>query len=399
MSTSRTAEYAIKGFVYQFLLTLSKLLDTSHSEVYVEGIIEDLDVVTATGIEAFQCKYHETKNKFSLSAIYKPVLQMLVHFKNNPNASIKYRLHAHFPSELVGSKKTLSSNELNEVLATTSVSLQSYVLELASFAKSEEFIKRFEIHFGPSYDALESSIIVSLANEGLTTEDVKEIFYPNAVHKIAATSIEPDVRLRKLQKDTFLTELKAKKKAAISRWTKELQSYSAILKKRREQLRDNLNKNFRSRCLIIDEVFVDDFDRIVPFIQDFVEKYNGKVRNACPTFSLKCSESKINQVWRALRGKHVEVERGKIAEEFDENHFLRSPMTSLKDNKVEFKVRICNHDEDFEKIIAKGKFDDIIVISDTVLDAFESLSNINVEILETRSINELRYLTSLNNNL
>lgn len=97
---SRTADYTIQGFIYQFIITFHKLLLSSdNDEITIEGIIEDIDVSTPTGQEAVQCKYHESKQKFTLSSIYKPVLQMFCHYKNNPTANINYRLHAHFPNE------------------------------------------------------------------------------------------------------------------------------------------------------------------------------------------------------------------------------------------------------------------------------------------------------------
>ena len=48
-------------FLYQFNITLEQiLLSAEGSEIRVEGIIEDIDVVTPTETKAIQCKYHET---------------------------------------------------------------------------------------------------------------------------------------------------------------------------------------------------------------------------------------------------------------------------------------------------------------------------------------------------
>lgn len=396
---SRTAEHSIKGFIYQFLVTLSKLLDDGTTELTVEGVIEDVDVVTSTGVEAYQCKYHETRDKFTLSAIYKPVLQMLVHFKTNRSANIKYRLHAHFPNEKVGSTKTLTKDEVKEVMDTTAKGLQTLKSQLSGFTDIDDFLKVFEIQFGHSYDDLESSIVVALSKEGLTTEDVKEIFYPNAVHRIAEVSIETDVNKRKLKKKDFLAELTSKKKTAISRWTKELQSYTSILKKRREQLRDNLNKNLRNRCVVLDEAYIEDFSsKVAGLIEDFVNKYNSKAKNTSPTFSLRCSETVLNSIWKGLESKGITVQRGKVADEFDVDRFLKPPITNIRENRAEFRVRICNHDEDFAAVLKNGNYDDIIVIADSVPVSIDMKAN-NVEHLETKEINQLKYLLSLNNSL
>lgn len=397
---ARTADYTIQGFIYQFLITLSKLLENSDdAEIIIEGVIEDIDIVTPLGTEVFQCKYHETKTNFTLSAIYKPVLQMLCHFKSNKADLIKYRLHAHFPNELVNSVKKITAIEIQEILKTKTKELKKYVDELAGFEDFDSFIKKFEIHFGASYSDTERSVIVALSKEGLTTEDVQEIFYPNAIHRIAEFSIEHDVKNRKTTKKVFLRELKLKKKSAISRWTKELQSYSQILKKRKSQLRENLNKNSRFRAIIIDGDYIKNFENdVAMFLEDYIEKYNSKIKlNVAPLVSLISTEEQLNKIWEKLHNKGIEVERGMRAGKMDIDYFLRNPMKSIKDNKAEFHVRICNHDKDFQEVIQKAKIDDIILLTDKEIEnKLLTLKNVNVEIIATSEIKEIRYLLSLN---
>lgn len=109
----------------------------------------------------------------------------------------------------------------------------------------------------------------------------------------------------KLRKAEFISTLKEKKKTAISRWTKELQSFEKLLKKRKEQLRENLNKNSRERAIILDSKYITDFDtKVVQLIEDFVNKYNSKIRlHHCPLFSLISDESDLNDVWKRLKHK------------------------------------------------------------------------------------------------
>jgi len=50
---SRTADYTIQGFIYQFIITFHKLLMSANdAEITVEGIVEDIEIVTPTGQEA-----------------------------------------------------------------------------------------------------------------------------------------------------------------------------------------------------------------------------------------------------------------------------------------------------------------------------------------------------------
>ncbi len=398
---SRTADYAIQGFIYQFILTLHKLLlSGDDDEIVVEGIIEDIDVVSPSGTLAIQCKYHESKQKFTLSNIYKPVLQMMKHYKNNSCANIKYILHAHFPNETVGSKKLLSEEELKSILESKASDLQSLISELSGFSDFSGFTSRFTIEFGASLSDTEKAVIVCLANEGFTTEDAEEIFYPNSIHGIAELSIEHDVLKRKITKRSFLIKLKERKKTAISRWTKELQDYEKFLKKRRSQIGTVLNLNSRIRAIILDTKFIKGFDRKgTSLVADFILKYNSKIKlHQCPIISLISDELGVNEIWKNLNSKQLIVERGMIGAEFDINRFLRDPLKSYKDGVVEFKVKLCNHESEFESIGNKVVFDDVIIISDQNLFS-ENFEHSNVEVINTDEINEIKYLLSLTNTL
>lgn len=399
---ARTADYSIQGFIYQFIITLNKLLKCSDdTEIVVEGIIEDIDIVMPSGIEAVQCKYHEAKNKFTLSSIYKPILQMMINFDKNPSAKIKYRLHAHFPNETVGTIKKLSSKDIEEVLNSSSKELTKLIDQLSAFHQIEEFLNVFEIEFGASYGDSQRSVIVELSQEGFSTEDVEEIFYPNAIHAIAEISINHDENARKITKESFLNGLRKKKTTAINRWTKELESFQKLLKRRRDQLHVNLNLNSRNRCLILDGTYINDFELIASkLIEDFINKYNSKPRlNVCPTFCLKTTEDSLNKIWKILNKRSVNIERGFIAGEFDVKRFLREPIKLSRDNRQEFNLRMCNFELDFLAIVNNATFDDIFLVSDQDLLAFIGIELSIVEKLATPQVNEISYLLSLNKSL
>lgn len=400
---SRTADYTIQGFIYQFIITLQKLLEVGDAscEVIVEGEIEDIDIYTTKGIEAIQCKYHESKEKYTLSSIYKPVLQMMCHYQKNADKKIKYRLYAHFPNETTGSKLVLTATDISKILSTEAQTLKTYKQELASFTDTAGFIKNFEMEYGASLAEAQKTVIVSLVNEGFSVADVEDIFYPNAIHHIAELSTKHIEAERKIKKAEFVAILKTKKKTAINRWTKELQSFEKLLKKRREQIRDRLNNNSSDRAIVLDEKYITDFkNNVVQFIEDFVNKYNSKIRlNQCPLFSIICTKETLNDIWKRLNAKKVTVERGLVAEQFDVIHFLRKPLKMIQDKKLEFKVRICLHDTDFETVLSNTSFDDIFIISNNTFDDLNISNDTNIEKIETTEINEIKYLLSINNTL
>ena len=128
----KVADYTIKGFVYQFNKTLEQLLiEPEGSEITVEGIIEDIDIVTPGITKAIQCKYHETKGNYNLSDIAKPILQILVHYSKNIDKNIQYILYAHFPNESLG-EKTVSKTDIETIMNTSN---KKYIVNYISVLK------------------------------------------------------------------------------------------------------------------------------------------------------------------------------------------------------------------------------------------------------------------------
>lgn len=119
----RIASSTIKGFLYQFNVTLKELLNVDNEEVFVEGRIEDIDILNGENIKAIQCKYHESKENYSPSHISKAILQMLKTEKEYINkATINYKLYAYFPNLNIG-KRDFSREELDEILKTKNQSM------------------------------------------------------------------------------------------------------------------------------------------------------------------------------------------------------------------------------------------------------------------------------------
>lgn len=116
---SRSADYTIQGFLYQFNKTLIEILKApDDAEIHIEGIIEDIEIQTPTTLEAIQCKYHETQEKFTLSTVYKPLLQMMQHFHLNNNQIIKYKLFCHFPLDPEQADIQITKVDLETTLKT-----------------------------------------------------------------------------------------------------------------------------------------------------------------------------------------------------------------------------------------------------------------------------------------
>ncbi len=132
------------------------------------------------------------------------------------------------------------------------------------------FTSKFRFQIGKSYSDMEEKVKQLLIKEDFSQADVNEIFYPNAIQKIADISTNKIDDERIVNKQWLIKDLKNTKKTAITRWTKELTDYKKLLRIRRKQLSTNLNENYRKRCFIVQANEINNFNNdIVIFFKRF----------------------------------------------------------------------------------------------------------------------------------
>ena len=98
MIEMRQADSTIKGYLYQFNKSLLEILSSDENTfVILEGVIEDIDIHSATGITTIQCKYHED-GKYQISSVATPILEMLCHYCESVylGKSVSYILYAYY---------------------------------------------------------------------------------------------------------------------------------------------------------------------------------------------------------------------------------------------------------------------------------------------------------------
>jgi hypothetical protein len=430
----READSTIKGFMYQFNLSLNEILKSNDESIMLEGIIEDIDKISSLEVTAIQCKYHETVDAFNWSKVYKPILQMLKTYTQTGVSNIKFVLYAFFPEEAQG-EKTVSIDVIEEMLKTKN---EDYICDYIAYIKKtedervaaliqkerkskedkheiaayynaneiepscdiSEFVSnRFEFRIGKSYDELEKENIELLEQAGFIKKDIEDLVYPNAIQKMAILSMRKDDWERKITKGELIAELKLLKKTTISRWTKELTNYKKLLTRRKNQLSTILNYNYRKRCLVFEPTSIENFDdKIVTFIKDFVEIYCKKPKLHIPAVIciLGYDKVKIDALVRRLYQKDIEVETGYRGDTFFMKAFNRMPENKVNEGWMEFQIKICGDAPDSIDAINKNKQDDIFQFAGELPDNL-SAQDVNMEILEVQNFEQIEFLLKMRN--
>lgn len=395
----RTADYTIQGFLYQFNKTLLEVLKSAdNAEITVEGIIEDVEIAAPAGLTAIQCKYHEAKEVFTASTVFKPLLQMMQHFHNNQQAKISYVLFAHFPNP--PANYNVAKADLKAALASKNIDLKKYCAALKGKVDLPKFLARVSIQFGPSWDDMVASVHAALVAAGIPKGDIDTLAYPNAIQMIANLGIRHNPNQRRITKAALLSDLAKIKSTAITHWTLALKTRKQLLEARRKQLKLHLDKNARFRYFIVNCASLADFDTsIVSFVCDFLQKYHFKAAHICtPILCLDTTEDTFRDIQLRLHMKGVTSTDGYVGRYFDEAHFFRNPLVlkacGSRDLKREFDLRLLRW-ADNGQALAHQKGDDLFIVGANCYVELDT-KDVCVELLESSTIKETAYITGVN---
>lgn len=391
----RTADYTIQGFLYQFNKTIKEILISESDQVInIEGIVEDIEIVSSESTTAIQCKYHETNTSFTTSDIYKPLLQMLKHFSDHPTDSIRYVLFAHF-SDTTKPSPTVGKVAFKSAIASKDKSLQKYIKSLPTPVDLDGFEEKFVMEIGPSYDDLVAEVSTELGKNGFPAKDIETLAYPNAVQIVASLSVKHNASERQITKKQFLTQLESIRTTAISHWTLALKTRAKLLLERRKQLKLQLGKNARLRYFLIEPSNIEDFEtEIVLFINDYIDKYHFKPAHIkTPILCVNAKRDEIQDIQDRLYAKGLISTDGYVGTQFKESHFFREPMSEKVAGgkfRREFDLRILSW-QDNGTVLNQRKCDDLFIIGDQNGDGLGTV-DINVERLAGTTMKEIKYL-------
>lgn len=396
----RTADYTIQGFLYQFNKAALEILSAQEDDIItIEGIAEDVEVASTSTLNAIQCKYHEASKSFTVSAVYKPLLQMLKHFSENQFASIHYVLFVHFSG--VGSPApSIDKAILEAALASKDKALRKHVAAVPDGVSLDEFLKRFTMELGPSYDEIVRQVGAGLEVNGVAKDEIETLAYPNVIHKIATLSIRHNVTDRQITKKQFLFELRTIRKTVISRWTLALKTREKLLLARRQQLKPHLGQNSRLRYFVIDPYTIEDYEsEIVLFVSDYISKYHFKPAHiSTPILCLHANRDEIQKIMHRLYQKNILATDGYVGLEFEKTYFFRDPLISKTTGgevRREFSLRILSY-KDYGTVLNDRKCDDLFMIGAPDCGELDTV-DVNVERLTGATLVEIKYVMGVSN--
>jgi len=391
---SRVASYAIQGFIYQFVKTLLAILESNdEAKIMVEGVIEDIDIAEPFTMTAIQCKYHEAKS-YSLSSIYKPLLQMMEHFHKNPKANIHYKLFAYFSNLTIC--PPITETEINQILNTQTPKLKKMADKLRGKVEVQCFLARFSFEIGPSLSELKDQVTTKFQSLGFLQEDVPYFLYPNAVDHIAQLSLKQSSEARTITRQALVSLLKEIKTTTVSRWTLALTDQKKLLAFQKNQIKHNLAKNVRRRSFIISPKCDPNFmESIVIFISEFVEKYHcKKLHTETPLFCLDCDKATFDEIQKRLYIKGVTCNDGYVGSSyFSLDRFARNPL--VISSQREFVIRLLRYGADPNALNVIG-CDDLFILSDTSYPPLATPDYLTVN-LSVENLGQAKFVLGVSN--
>ncbi|MDR6546667.1 hypothetical protein J2810_002773 [Chryseobacterium rhizosphaerae] len=215
---NRTAIDTIRGYLYQFDLTILELLQLSNdnSVVTIEGI-EDIDITDANEEIAIQCKYH-SKTEYNHSVIAKPIRLMLNHFKgvlNGTQNRIKYLYFGHFQQ---GHEKLIQPITLDFLKSN----LLTYKKENIEYKHYEDlqlndvhlqnFLSLLEININAKSHEQQLNEIYKILKNQIQCDDfeAEHFYYNNALKVVSTLAKEDNILKRKISKKEFIAEINSK---------------------------------------------------------------------------------------------------------------------------------------------------------------------------------------------
>lgn len=347
MAHSRDAIDTLRGYYYQFDYYILQLLTAVNDAdvITLEGI-EDVDIQTASGTTAVQCKYYEGTD-YNHSKIAQPIRFMLKGYVNHPGTPLKYKLYGYYHSGTNKLAQPITLDFLKTHLLTytaAKVKHEFHVDEGINDTQLTDFLNHLEIDINAkSFSQQEKEIedaIKAVFNIRSRVEQQVEYFYNRSLGIVRNICIEGDAAKRKLSKGEFIEKLKQEASDTFDAWYAVKKGKAEYCKLMRSRYFNSYNLSPQKRFFLIDSHGAS-VPQIVKVIKRIKEKYSKfgprETKPFCPFIYLDgISDAVRNIVLKALIEDHIIVKDGYDYKDADFN--AQSLASSIQqDQRVDIK--------------------------------------------------------------
>lgn len=426
----RQADSTIKGYLYQFNKSILEILRLSDgNSLVLEGVIEDIDILSPTSTTTIQCKYHEDK-KYTISSVAVPIIEMFCNYCESSyvGKDIHYILYAYFAdnvdriesSDFLGFLNTTQDKEiLTKYFHRIFTIPDANILKISNKAKKtasdkevlvsyykaqrsglsprvsvEDFWSNFSYVKAEKFDRLKELVFEELEKIA-DQETASTLYYPNAFSYVASLSAKKSTLERTVSKEDLVGFLLQQKTILLNRWTLKAIDRKALLKAKRESLASFFASNSDMRAFVFSDGFLsNNADAVIPFIREYLGKYYKKPKLQKPpifVFGDKSIDLMQNVIIELYKYQQP-VNAGMVGMQFVEDSFIND--NNCPNNYVCKISQLCNITTD---VLERCHVNQLFIVG-TIDISLES-NNYFTELLAVSTTSELRYLVGVSRSL
>lgn len=243
--------YAIKGFSYQYIISLIEVLNCKdENKVFSFEQLQDFN----DNELIYQMKYKETQH-FTNSKIKEPTIKL---FSEYLETKKDYVLYVYFPDKTDETLLFNTSNDLDKVLLNCKIDKKEYNF---TEEQKKEFIKHFKVVFSKDYMDKSNELIELISKIMNTSKEISEIYYFSLITYIINIIVNNIPKKRNCTKKELLTYLVDSASKIFHDYSLKYYGKERYIKSIKKEYFFEKNINNHNRLFIINMTFtsIDDY--------------------------------------------------------------------------------------------------------------------------------------------
>lgn len=373
--------YAIKGFSYQYIVSLIEMLKCKdENKVFSFEQFQDFN----DNELIYQMKYKETQH-FTNSKIKEPTIKL---FSEYLETKKDYVLYVYFPDKTDETLLFNTTNDLDKVLLNCKIDKKEY-----NFTEEQknEFINHFKVVFSKDYIDKSNELIELISKIMNVSKEIAEIYYFSLITYIITIIINNIPKKRNCTKKELVTYLTNSSAKIFHDYSLKFYGKERYLKSIKKEYFFEKNINNHNRLFIINTPFtsIDDYyDCICKIVKRFyvINKRKTMVISSAPyIYLLNIELSDLVKLKEKLFDS-IGFTDGYMYKDSDFNVDYITKKFHVKDN---ISCKLVSIEDDMMKIIDKLSNDGIKIYQFYDREhefLYKSLNQISIEIDEVNDI-------------